>query len=941
MGIRLQSEFRTSKDDQYRIQIIDSAFNGTPTDVMLGGDGFTLTHDGETDAVYSPIVGSSVGLTIYNDDSAVDDFRTALLNAQDKQFSLRIERWKKPESRAYVDDYRNRVLNDGGTYEAGECVNDALLALGVGTESRSNIWQQYDEDRVLADGGTYEGGNCVVDAINALGGSKTIPDEEFSVYWVGYIAQDLIEEADESKPRTIQLKATDGIGIVSTIEYEFTLAQANALSFKDVIVDILTSVEVNDLFESDETMFTSVVNWFANEHTYSTTLDPFANTKVDLKTFTTFTQDGGRLYSNALDVIREIAIIMGARFYFDNGSFRFEQISERDRLSIREFYYLNDGTANGTSEVSLDTLIDQDTAHRSGGTFRYLPAVKSVTIVRELLSSANIIGRSVVFPTDEIDVGLIPSVNNGRVILQMKSEIQTYISSVLQGTATPVFGVTIRLEPSDGSTTKYWKNTINFPTKAPIFGSGSWSTTSDTYKWAANTISRSVSQKTITQHAMSTGPLPTDGEVFIDIEFEGFFDFGFDPTFIASPNSYAYNITLQTAQYENDNDPSAVVTSEYKARNTNPRLGSNISVDLGSTRLGDGAGAIGSLYVYNGTTWVPSTGWRADNTGSYVDISKLTTTEILALQSSVVHRYEGTIIGGGGFSNRLRFDSAYWLPMRSTLMANLDQLEVEVFNIARVIDDTIADEPTDTFSDALVANVPDYNGEYINVSVGTIGGMDVDADEKTIGPFKETASGGEVEGDLNVTSNVTATDVDASGDVNATGAVTAATADIAGQLDAGDANVVDLSSRNINAKGTADIAGDATLESDLEVQGDATTQGVTTQNGALVHDITDISHSDGSNYIVAASDHMMFNTWGGGGDNGTGTITLPLATNNEGRLLRFKSDDTISVNKTAVLVPSGSDTIDGASSYTMNRPYDGIMIVAHNDRWFIVQRKEK
>ena len=871
MAIRLQSEFRTLNDDQYRIKIIDSAYLGSPYDVKVGGNGFTLTHDGQTDVVYSPIIGSSVSLTIYNDDPLVDAFRIALLNAQDKQFSLRIEKWNKPESRDVADNYRNRVISDGGTYEGGECVNDALFALGVGTESRSYVWQQSNQSRVIADGGTYEGGLCVIDAIDALGGSKTIPDSEFDLYWTGYITQDLIEEADESKPRAIGLRAADGISILSTIDYEFTLTQSFQKTLKNAIIEMMTAANIDALFESDETMLTSVVNWYASEHTYSSTMDPLDNTKTDLKAFTTFTSDGGREYTSALDVIRQIAVIMNARFYFDDGSFRFEQISERDNIDIREFYYLNDGTADGNAIVQLDTLIDQDTAHRSGGVFRYLPAVKKVSLTQQRISSANIIGRSVIFPTDEIDVGVIPSADNGRLILQIKTEVQTYISNPLQGTATPLFGVTIRLEPTDGSATRYWKNSIIV--NSLVFGTGSWGTSADTFKFAGNTISRSSSLKTSTQYGMTTGPLPKDGEIYIDIDFLGFYDVGLDPTFITSPNAYSWKATLQTAQFENDNDPSAIVESIFEANNTSTSLGSNITIDLGQTLLGDGAGAVGSLYVNNGAAYVPSTGWRIGNSGTYVDIAKLATRETLGLQSKVVNRFEGTIINGGGFKKRLRFDSTYWLPLRATFNANNDEMEVEVFKIARVIDDVdISSDPIDIGDDTLVVGVADFNGMYANFGSGAVGGMLIDVDNDAIGPFSETATGGKI-------------------------------------------------------TGSALVTGDTHLEAGL------------THDGFLIENITDITNSSGSSYDVRYTDYMIFNTWSG--TTGTATINLPSAADNEGRLLRFKSDGTIAANKIVNLVPQSGETIDGNAEFAFNRDYDGVMLLAHNDAWFIIQRKAK
>jgi len=872
MAIRLQSEFRTLNDDQYRIKILDSAYLGNPFDVNIGGDGFTLTHDGEVDTLFSPIVGSSVTLTIYNNDSAIDAFRTALLNSQDKQISIRIEKWNKPRSRNVADDYRNRVVSDGGTYEAGECVNDALFALGVGTESRSYIWQQSNQSRVLADGGTYEGGLCVIDAIDALGGSKTIPDEEFDLYWTGYIVQDLIEEADESKPRAISLRAADGISILSTIDYEFNVSQSFQKTFKDIVTEILTDGGMNSLFESDETMLTSVVNWYAEQHTYSSTSDPMDLTKFDLKAFSEYQSDGTRSFTNALQVIREMCIIMGARFYFDDGSFRFEQISERDNIDVREFYYLNDGTSNGNAVIQLDTLVDQDTAHRSGGTFRYLPAVKKVSLIQQKTSSANIIGRSVDFPTDEIDVGVIPSADNGRVILTMRSELQTFISNPLQGTATPVFDVTIRLEPSDGSADQYWKN--SFIVNSLVFGTGSWSTTPNTFKWAGNTISRSSSLKTISNHSMSTGPLPKDGEIFIDIAINGFYDFGLDPTFISSPNSYAYKVTLETARFENDNNPSSVVSSTFEANNTSTGLGSNININLGPTRLGDGAGAVGSLYAYTGSSWQPSTGWRVGNSGTYIDVAKLMTRETLGLQSKVVNRFEGTIInGGGGFKNRLRFDSAYWLPLRSTLTANNDQFEIEAFKIARVIETVdVSNEPIDVNDDSMVVGVADFNGQYANFGSGAVGGMLVDVDNNAVGPFSETASGGKI-------------------------------------------------------TGSALVTGDTTMEGGLDHQ------------GFLIEEITDVTHSSGSTYDVQDTEYMIFNTWSGG--TGTATVNLPSAADNEGRLLRFKSDGTIAANKIVNLRPADGETIDGNGEFAFDRDYDGVMLLAHNDEWFIIQRKAK
>jgi len=84
---------------------------------------------------------------------------------------------------------------------------------------------------------------------------------------------------------------------------------------------------------------------------------------------------------------------------------------------------------------------------------------------------------------------------------------------------------------------------------------------------------------------------------------------------------------------------------------------------------------------------------------------------------------------------------------------------------------------------------------------------------------------------------------------------------------------------------------------------------------------------------------MIFNRWSG--STGTARINLPSATHNQGRLLRFKSDGTIGSTTSIDLVPQSGELIDGESDFAFNRDYDGVMILAHNGDWYIIQRKAK
>jgi hypothetical protein len=108
----------------------------------------------------------------------------------------------------------------------------------------------------------------------------------------------------------------------------------------------------------------------------------------------------------------------------------------------------------------------------------------------------------------------------------------------------------------------------------------------------------------------------------------------------------------------------------------------------------------------------------------------------------------------------------------------------------------------------------------------------------------------------------------------------------------------------------------------------------------LQQPVTDVINRDGTKYVILSTDALIFNSWTG--PNGSSLIQLPSTTGNEGRIIRFKSDSTISANTYVRIQPNNvSETIDGATSYDFNRSYDGLSILCHDSKWYIIQKKEK
>ena len=115
-----------------------------------------------------------------------------------------------------------------------------------------------------------------------------------------------------------------------------------------------------------------------------------------------------------------------------------------------------------------------------------------------------------------------------------------------------------------------------------------------------------------------------------------------------------------------------------------------------------------------------------------------------------------------------------------------------------------------------------------------------------------------------------------------------------------------------------------------------------------IHQVQLIEHSSGSIYEVDIDDSNGFIYMNKYIDsaNGTGNIRLPKVGDNEGRMLRFKSDGTITANKNyrITLFPdeiTAGVTIDGGTSFAMDRSYDGIAVLCYDGQWYVIQRKEK
>ena len=103
---------------------------------------------------------------------------------------------------------------------------------------------------------------------------------------------------------------------------------------------------------------------------------------------------------------------------------------------------------------------------------------------------------------------------------------------------------------------------------------------------------------------------------------------------------------------------------------------------------------------------------------------------------------------------------------------------------------------------------------------------------------------------------------------------------------------------------------------------------------------TVVVQGNGAYTVAEEKIQLYLLTWSG--SNGTMGITLPLAANSSGRMIRFVTDGSMTNGNSTLIkiAPVGNDTLDGAlTPYDINKKYEGVAMWSNGVEWFIIQKK--
>lgn len=712
---KLFSEFRSSYGHFYLIEIWDDEYTGTsPDQFSVTGDGFQLNYSGQTDNIYSPIIGSSVSFGMYVQDSATTAFFNTLKQYQQDRYFVKI--WK-----------------------------------GEFSGEDANTW--YNTSKVSDDG--------LVMSFS--------PDEEQVVYldfhWGGYIVQDIIEVEDVSQPYVLNIQATDGISKLSDTQCGTSFFRQSTNQF----INALDQIGVLGIYGSEHPVLAVVSNWWAEEMTYNANNNPLDETWVDFHAFDTIDEQGNYTNKNWFEILSQICTIFGLRFYYSNGQYRLEQLFQREASSMIQHQYKKDKTKIDNTSVSYNKTIDQTSnkARLAGNIFNFLPAVNDVAITlnQEEKAITGVTSTETNDPTTQ--PGVISSALNNQVSIDFQHDARLLVTNnVNQQLLYFKFKLKVTLFDFTNNVTYYLKRTISGTTPGAI----SWTTTQagsgyevlighvQEYQtqWVLPTPPPNTPQPQSVKGTISvlTPAIPADGDMSFEWDFVEMINYlGATRTLNAS-NVVKYSIT--TTDFRTSFGSIQNQVSRIRAISPTSANNSGLTYTLPETSVFTGQGERGSLVEQTNVGGllikIPYTNWREGNSGSYKTIQKLVCQEFLKLMDEPIQKYMGRFYSSHDFRQRLVFDSKNWVQLGGTYSANTDEWDGEWFAISRASITPTFDDVT-TITDVIA--VGNVNGLTGNSSFEGIDAVNADLNAVDVTTTANVSGNTTLGGTLGVTGNST------------------------------------------------------------------------------------------------------------------------------------------------------------------------------------------
>ena len=498
------------------------------------------------------------------------------------------------------------------------------------------------------------------------------------LFWVGNILHDLSGRADASKPYDFVLSATDGLARLK--DFEFTYATTNNDKYKmtEYIFEVLKETPLYKLNISTALYSTCVEWWEDSMPARAANKDPLDFTKVHCYAFTNFDEKKQeRTAKTYYEVLEEICKAWGMRVMMTGGIFKFVQINnyEDDGTTKYARLYTRTNAYDSNSALASALTITSTSPIRetlAGNQWNYFPPLKNVFRKFPFDNKNMLNGRTTLSYSQNLPANLI----GGTGIRFLFSTIIKFIA--FEGTTTGDYRITFKikinlnsskyLKKSATGSTYSWANSSDFAYITAVSGDY------DSYQHiAVSFVTPEIPAGTYTTNSFSIEILEvreiTTGTLLtVTTDYQA--------SRVAASTSLVYNTSSTT-----DNETEFL----YQVQNTGTVINS-YDIDLDRAIMGEAYTSeyYGGLYVYNGTSYVVSTGqWRIYDTGTAVNFVMRLLYEIMSGQIVPNPKYQGALIGSDIYpDSRISYNSETYILNGGNFTAGTETWDGEWFKVS-------------------------------------------------------------------------------------------------------------------------------------------------------------------------------------------------------------------------------------------------------------------
>ena len=289
-GVKYRLDFEDHEGSGRRLDILKNNYTGDILPLVGGAEPVKIKWDGDDD-FYSPIIGSTCNINLYQtDETNYDDF----FNEPEREYKVEVY-----VAQAIRDEFKNNVQLDGGIVEGADCINGSYYDTGTFLQSR-----------VINDGG-------IIEAVDCVSAVLTETQDNYTLFWTGWLLSDQFKELMAPNPQAIQLTAIDGLGDLDNLFVDNTFYSINTglqriqASLASVICAAINKTGLGlDVIINNEL---SVFDILGNRSEFLTYVNTFINESV-------FLSDDYEFF-NAKEFLENVLKSVNSRVFQANGKF--------------------------------------------------------------------------------------------------------------------------------------------------------------------------------------------------------------------------------------------------------------------------------------------------------------------------------------------------------------------------------------------------------------------------------------------------------------------------------------------------------------------------------------------------------------------------------------------------------------------------------------------